>query len=93
MAAEDTLLADIPPGHGVLSKMTSDDGDFRIPWDPADEDATENARQMFDDLRRDGYMIYQVGERRRGREPQRTQVRTFDPQAGQLVAVRPNQGG
>jgi hypothetical protein len=91
MAAE--LLTGVPPGHGVISKLTSDDGDFRIPWDPANPDQVENARQAFNDLRASGYAIYQVGERRRGREPERTLVRQFDPAAGQLVAVRPNRGG
>ena len=76
----------------MLSKLTSDDGDFRIPWNPADADETANARQAFNDLRASGYAIYEVRARRRG-EPQRILVRDFDPQAGQLVAVRPNRGG
>jgi hypothetical protein len=86
-------LTGVPPGHGVLSKLTSDDGDFRIPWDPASPEQVENARQAFTDLRASGYLIYRVGARRRGREPDRTAVTTFDADAGQLIAVRPNRGG
>lgn len=82
----------MPPGCGVISKLTSDDGDFRIPWDPADPEQVENARQAFRDLRAGGYLIYRVTARPGG-EPQRALVRQFDPQEGQLVAVRPNRGG
>jgi hypothetical protein len=83
------VLTDVPAGFGCISKMTSDDGDFRITWDPADPDQVENARQAFDDLRRGGYGTYQVEGKRR------TEIRSFDPAAGALriVAHRPNRGG
>lgn len=89
-AMAEMTLTDVPPGYGVISKLTSDDGDFRIPWDPSDPDQVANAQQAFQDLRRDGYALYRVSGSRRGR---REVVTEFDPQAGLLVAVRPNQGG
>jgi hypothetical protein len=91
-AMAEATLTDVPPGHGVISKMTSDDGDFRITWDPANPDEVENARQAFADLRRDRYTLYKIGEGRRGR---REVIREFDPAEGaiQVVAVRASQGG
>ena len=82
-------LTDVPPGHGCISKLTSDDGDFRFTWDPGNADDVANARQAFDDLRGKGYALYAIeGE-------ERTQIRRFDPSAGamRVVAVRPNRGG
>lgn len=83
----EAALAGVPAGHGVISKLTSDDGDFRHTWDPDDDDSVDNARQAFNDLRRTGYMLYKAGPGRR------EQMREFDPQAGQVVAVRPSRGG
>jgi hypothetical protein len=86
----EATLTDVPPGHGVISKLTSDDGDFRHTWDPANPDDVENARQAFRDLRAEGYALYRITGRRRER---RDVVTEFDPQAGQMIAVRPNRGG
>jgi hypothetical protein len=90
----EAILTDVPVGHGVMSKLTSDDGDFRFTWNPADADETENARIAFGDLRRSGYVAYKVESERLGRGRGRREViREFDPQAGQIVMVRPVQGG
>jgi hypothetical protein len=86
----EATLTDVPPGHGVISKLTSDDGDFRLPWNPEDPDEVANARQAFRDLRAGGYAIYRITG---GRRERREVITEFDPQAGQLVAVRPNRGG
>ena len=82
-------LTDVPPGHGCISKLTSDDGDFRFTWNPDDDDDVANARQAFDDLRRQGYALYKT------ENGERTVIRRFDPAAGamRVVAVRPNRGG
>lgn len=82
-------LDGVPPGHGCISKLTSDDGDFRITWDPGNPEDVENARQAFADLRRGGYAVHKVEGRRR------EIIRDFDPAAGamQIVAHRPNRGG
>jgi hypothetical protein len=78
-----------PPGFGVISNMTAADGDFRITWNPSDEEDVANARQAFADLRRSGYAIHKVEGSRR------EVIRDFDPALGamQLVAHRPNRGG
>jgi hypothetical protein len=88
-AMAEITLTDVPPGHGVMSKLTSGDGDFRFTWDPASAEDVENARQAFADLRRAGYAVHKVEGR------QREVIREFDPAAGamQLVAHRPNRGG
>jgi hypothetical protein len=82
-------LADVPAGHGVISKMQRDDGDFRVTWNPADPAEVANARQAFQELRSSGYAIHKVEGRRR------EVIREFDPALGamQLVAHRPNRGG
>jgi len=82
-------LTDVPAGHGCISKLTSDDGDFRITWDPADPEDTENARQAFDDLQRAGYALYRTSAE------ERSVIRRFRPEEGAMhvVAVRPNRGG
>jgi|HubBroStandDraft_3_1064219.scaffolds.fasta_scaffold310227_1 hypothetical protein len=90
--AEATLTG-VPPGHGVISKLTSDDGDFRFTWDPSDPQDVQNARDAFNDLRRGGYAAYNIEGEGRGRAGRRTVITEFDPQAGQIVVVRPNRGG
>ena len=83
-------LEDVPAGCGVISKLTPEDGDFRITWKPGKPDEVENAREAFADLRRSGYMLYKVEPGQGGR---RTQVARFDPADKLLVAVRANVGG
>lgn len=80
----------VPPGHGCISKLTSDDGDFRFTWNPDSPDDVANAREAFADLRRQGYTLYKSEARGR-----RDIIRDFDPAVGAMhvVAVRPNLGG
>lgn len=93
-AMAEITLAEVPPGHGVISKLEADAGDFRITWDPDDAEEVANAREAFNDLRnRQGYTVYKVEGT--GRRSRREVIRDFDPALGamQLVAVRPNAGG
>jgi hypothetical protein len=85
------VLTGVPAGFGCISKLTTDDGDFRVTWNPGDPDDVANARQAFADLRRAGYGTYKIEDRGR----KRTEIREFDPAAGamQIVAHRPNRGG
>jgi hypothetical protein len=85
-------LPGVPPGHGVISTLRAEDGDFRLTWDPAKPDEVENARQAFRDLRASGHAMEAVEPGRRGR---REIIRDFDPAAGalQVVAHRPLRGG
>ena len=78
-----------PPGHGLISKLTGDDGDFRITWDPGNPEEVENARQAFTDLRRERYSAYKVESQKR------TKIQDFDPAAGamHIVMHRANRGG
>ena len=94
--AELTLTdMDVPPGHGVISKLTPEDGDFPITWDPADPEDVANARAAFDDLRQHGYRVYRIEDRGKGKDKDRTLITAFDPALGamQLVAFRRNAGG
>ena len=90
MTAEAT---DVIPGRGILSYLTPEDGDVRLSWEHGNADDVATARRAFDDLRRKGYLAYKITAGRRGAEAQRDQIRTFDPEAGQIVLVPPLRGG
>jgi hypothetical protein len=83
--AETTLQP--PPGHGLLSQLTSEDGDLPITWDPADPESVADARQAFNDLRAKGWSAYTVeGE-------DRQTIRRFPDRATRIIMHRPLRGG
>lgn len=61
--------------------VLNQEGDIKIEWDPADADSTKKAKDEFDRLKKDGYEIYAV-EERRGKTLSR-----FDKKAGKLLAA------
>jgi hypothetical protein len=92
MASMTELLSDeVPAGKGVMSYLTQEDGDLKVTWDRENPEDVRHARRTFDDLKARGYLAYRVEPR--GREPERVQVRQFDPDDRQLVLVPPLRGG
>jgi hypothetical protein len=88
------LLSDeVPAGMGVMSYLTPQDGDVQVSWDRDSPEDVRHARRTFEDLKTKGYLAYRVEPRGRGREPERVQVRQFDPEDHQLVLVPPLRGG
>ena len=73
---------------GVL-RILGPSGDTRVTWDASDLDQTDEVRRRFDEIIREGYLVFELDrESKEGR-----QVRTFDPQARELRAFRPLAGG
>lgn len=64
-------------------------GDTRLAWNPADTEDVATVRRRFDEIIREGYLVFELeGDSKEGR-----QVRTFDPDARELRAFRPLSGG
>lgn len=64
-------------------------GDTKTIWDPNNSDEVANARRAFDDLRDKGFSIFSVdSEGGKGKL-----MKSFDPQAGKLIAVPRIVGG
>jgi hypothetical protein len=73
---------------GVL-RILGRSGDTRLAWNPAEADEVADVRRRFDEIVRDGYLVFELDDdTREGR-----QVRSFDPQMGELRAFRPLAGG
>ena len=73
---------------GVL-RILGPSGDTRVTWNPSDLEETEGVRRRFDEIIREGYLVFEL-------EPQTKeghQVRTFDPEVRELRAFRPLAGG
>lgn len=63
-------------------------GDTSVTWDPINAEATAIAEQKFNDLKTEGHLMTEV----QGGVAQ-DQVNSFNPEAEEIVAVRPIQGG
>jgi hypothetical protein len=86
--------SDVIPGRGILKYMDPAQGDVRLSWEPGNAEDVATARRTFNDLRDRGYFAYKVTQPgRRGGEPQREQIRRFDPDAEQIVLTPPLRGG
>ena len=73
---------------GVL-RILGPGGDVTVSWDPEVGKDVESVRRRFDEIIREGYLVFELEpETREG-----TQVRTFDPEASELRAFRPMVGG
>ncbi len=73
---------------GVL-RILGPSGDTRVAWNPADVEDIASVRRRFDEIVREGFLVFELEEdSKEGR-----QVRTFDPDAGELRAFRPLAGG
>jgi hypothetical protein len=73
---------------GVL-RILGPSGDTRVAWNPTDLDDVAQVRRRFDEIVREGYLVFELDEEtKEGR-----QIRRFEPQAGELRAFRPLAGG
>lgn len=73
---------------GVL-RILGPNGDVTVSWNPEVGEDVEEVRRRFDEVVRQGYLVFELDpETREG-----TQVRAFDPKAGELRAFRPMVGG
>ena len=73
---------------GVL-RILGPSGDTRVAWNATAPGEVEDVRRRFDEIIRDGYLVFELDEvTRAGR-----QVRTFDPESAELRAFRPLAGG
>ncbi len=73
---------------GIL-RILGPSGDTRVAWDPTDVDSVADVRRRFDDIVREGYLVFELdADTREGR-----QVRTFEPSMRELRAFRPLAGG
>ena len=73
---------------GVL-RILGPSGDTRVTWEPADLDSVDDVRRRFDEIVREGYLVFELDPRTREGE----RVTTFDPRARELRAFRPLAGG
>ncbi len=73
---------------GVL-RILGPSGDTRVAWNPNDVDEVADVRRRFDEIVREGYLVFELeADTKEGR-----QIRTFDPDARDLRAFRPLAGG
>jgi hypothetical protein len=73
---------------GVL-RILGPSGDTRVAWDPADLHEVDDVRRRFDEIIRDGYLVFELDPQTK----EGSQVRTFDPGVRELRAFRPLAGG
>ena len=73
---------------GVL-RILGPSGDTRVAWDPADLHEVDDVRRRFDEIIRDGYLVFELDPQTK----EGSQVRTFDPDVRELRAFRPLAGG
>lgn len=66
-------------------RVMDETGDSRYPWTPED---SATAKEMFDSLKKRGYLLYEVQGEGRG-----TVIREFNPEAKTVVAVPRIVGG
>ena len=73
---------------GML-RILGPSGDTRVAWNPTDVDDVATVRERFDEIIREGYLVFELDpQTKEGR-----QVRTFDPDVRELRAFRPLAGG
>jgi hypothetical protein len=65
-------------------------GDSNHIWDPENEVEVEAAKQLFDSLKKKGYVAYKV----EGKKGEKGEVmREWDPDAGRMIMAPPMRGG
>ena len=66
------------------------EGDTKVIWDPNVQDEVDNAARTFDDLKRKGYLAYEVS----GKDASKGEMITaFDAKAGRIIMAPPMAGG
>jgi hypothetical protein len=60
-----------------------------VAWDPTAPEEISEVRRRFDEIVREGYLVFELDEEtKEGR-----QIRSFDPRSRELRAFRPLAGG
>jgi hypothetical protein len=73
---------------GVL-RILGPDGDTRVTWEATDAEEVETVRRRFDEIVREGYLVFELDPQTKEGE----RVWTFHPQTSELRAFRPLAGG
>ena len=73
---------------GVL-RILGPDGDTRVAWEATDADSVQTVRRRFDEIIREGYLVFELDPDTKEGE----RVRSFDPAMSELRAFRPLAGG
>lgn len=73
---------------GVL-RILGPDGDTRVTWEATDVGSVTDVRRRFDEIVREGYLVFELDPETKQGE----RIRTFDPGASELRAFRPLAGG
>ncbi len=73
---------------GVL-RILGPSGDTKVTWDASDLDSIADVRRRFDEIIKEGYLVFELDEETR----EGTQVKTFDAGSAELRAFRPLAGG
>lgn len=71
-----------PPGHGIFQIVNWKDGDKRVVWDSNSLAEIRAAKEMFDDLKKQGLKPYKVGT---GGKASSDEMNEFDPMAEQVI--------
>ena len=73
---------------GVL-RILGPDGDTRVLWETTDAGSVETVRRRFDEIIREGYLVFELDPITKEGD----RVRTFDAGVTELRAFRPLAGG
>ena len=73
---------------GVL-RILGPDGDTRVTWEATDAGSVTDVRRRFDEIVREGYLVFELDPQTKEGE----RIRTFDPDTAELRAFRPLAGG
>ncbi len=66
---------------GVMTIVTAEEGDKRVPWDPTNPAQVEEARSKFNEFIGAGHRAYRMGSH--GQRGER--ISEFDPNAGEIL--------
>jgi len=76
------------PAMGVMRILDSS-GDTKVLWEVDDDEALARAASLFDELSSEGKLAFE----RKGSQTETSRIREFDPDAEEIIWVRPIQGG
>jgi hypothetical protein len=71
-----------PPRHGIFQVMNRCDGDKRVVWNSDSLAEIQAAKEMFDNLKKEGLTPYRVGV---GGKAMSDKMDEFDPMAEQVL--------
>ena len=70
-------------------RILNSGGDSKHTWDPADEESTQRAREVFDLCRKGGHAAFRMTASGETDEI----MQEFDPMAGSVLLIPPMAGG